>query len=83
MVAVFTSRNGMASDQPVAGSTAANTQIDLRPFWRTTVGRDPLIAQIAVSVPCWPNLASSWNQTRTFVRGREARTRFTKRGRAA
>ena len=32
MVAVFTSRNGTANDQPVAGSTAANTQIDLRPF---------------------------------------------------
>jgi len=32
MVAVFTSPNGMADDQPVAGSTAATTQIDLRAF---------------------------------------------------
>ena len=29
MVAVFTSRNGMAIDEPVAGSTTANTHIGL------------------------------------------------------
>jgi len=68
-------------DQPVAGSTAANTQIDFRPCWRTPVGRDPSSAHTAVSVPCCPNRASSCNQMRTVVRGREARTRFTKRGR--
>ena len=68
-------------DQPVAGSTAANTQIDFRPCWRTAVGRDPSSAHTAVGVPCWPNRASSWNQMRTLVRAREARTRFTKRGR--
>jgi len=45
VVSVFTSRYGMAIDQPVAGSTAANTRIDFRPCWRTTVGRDPLIAR--------------------------------------
>lgn len=54
VVSVFTSRYGMAINQPVAGSTAANIQIDFHPCWRTTVGRDPLSAQTAVSVPCWP-----------------------------
>ncbi len=65
-----------AIDQPVAGSTAANTQIDFHPCWRMTVGRDPFIAHTAISVPCWPKRASSWNQMRTLVRGRDARTRF-------
>ena len=59
------------------------TQIDFRPFCRTTVGRDPLEAHTDVNVPCCPNRASSRNQTRTLVRGREARTLFTKRGRDA
>ena len=48
----------------------AKTQIDFRPFCRTTIGRDPLAAHTAVNVPCCPKRASSWNHTRTFVRGR-------------
>ena len=83
IVAVFASRYGASIDHPVAGSTMPKIQIDFRPFCRTTVGRDPLVAHTAVNVPCCPKRASSWNQMRTFVRGREARTLFTKKGRAA
>lgn len=66
MVAVYTSRNGIANDQRVARSTAAKPPIDLRPFWRMTVGREPLSA---VSVPRWPDQASYWNHTRVVVGG--------------
>ena len=50
MVAVFTPRNGMAGDQPVAGSTAANTQIDLRPTarWRASLRRLDTVVAIGV-----------------------------------
>jgi hypothetical protein len=59
MVVVFASRCGANIDHPVIGSTMPKTQIDFRPFWRTTVGRDPLAAHTEVNVPCCPNLASS------------------------
>ena len=36
----FASRCGLTIDHPVAGSTMPKTQIDFRPFCRTTVGRD-------------------------------------------
>jgi len=66
---VFAWRKVVAIDHPVSGSTAANTQMDLRPFCRITLGREPVGAQTVLRVPCCPNLASSWKSTRTRVRG--------------
>ena len=41
MVLVFASLCGATIDHPVTGSTIPKAQIDFRPVWRTTVGRDP------------------------------------------
>ena len=52
----------MAETDPVATQTAAIAYSEVRPCGRTARGRDPRRAQTRVSVPCWPTLASSWNQ---------------------
>ena len=47
---------------PRAGQTAPNRYAQLKRRSRSARGRLPRLAQIRVSVPCWPTLASSWNQ---------------------
>ena len=56
---------GMISAAPMArcGHTAPNSQAESRRSSRIQDGRGPTSAQTAPYVPCWPTLASSWNQT--------------------
>ena len=61
--AVSSPETSMAETDPVATQTAAIAYSEVRPGGRTARGRDPRRAQTRVSVPCWPNRASSSNQT--------------------
>ena len=67
--AVFNSGMTSPTAAPLAAHTAVSTYSDSRPSWRTRRGREPRRAQTRVSVPFWPNRASSWCQTSTSSSG--------------
>ena len=55
----------MAAVAARRGQTAPNRYAQLKRRSRGARGRLPRLAQMRVSVPCWPTLASSWNQIST------------------
>lgn len=69
-----------ADDLPLTGLTAPKIYTQSYSVCLTAVGRDPLEAQILVSVPCWPIRTSSWNQTSISFPGFSVWTFWTKRG---
>ena len=65
---LLTQGTTIASPIPLAGHTEPNKYAYSNCCCFTTLGLEPRSAQSRVVVFCWPNLASSWNQTSTLSR---------------
>ena len=65
MASMLTVGNAKAAPTPRAGQTAPKRYAQVKRRSRGARGRLPSLAQMRVSVPCWPTLASSWNQIST------------------
>ena len=66
IMSLLTQGTTIASPIPLAGHTEPNKYAYSNCCCFTALGLEPRLAQSRVVVFCWPNLASSWNQTSTL-----------------